>query len=158
LNPNMIIADEPVSALDVSIQAQIINLLKELQKTYQITIVFISHDLRVVRYITERVVVMYLGKIVEIAETEELYNHPLHPYTQILLQSNPNLDPRKRTEKALIEGEPPSPINLPIGCRFHARCKGATDKCSQSMPELREIKDNHQVACHYAERYMQYTA
>lgn len=156
LNPKLIIADEPVSALDVSIQAQIIDLLMELQKKFDITILFISHDLRVVRYITQRVVVMYLGKIIEIAETEELYTNPLHPYTQVLLKSNPNLDPRKRVKEAMIEGEPPSPIDLPKGCRFSPRCKYSTNKCRNEEPVLKETISGHQVACFYAGQIKNY--
>lgn len=152
LNPKLIVADEPVSALDVSIQAQIINLLKELQEQLQITIMFISHDLRVVRYVTQRVAVMYLGKIIEIAETETLYSQPFHPYTQILLKSNPNLDPRIRNKKPLIEGEPPSPIDLPTGCRFHQRCSVANARCQQETPELLPIAAGHYVSCFKAEK------
>jgi oligopeptide/dipeptide ABC transporter ATP-binding protein len=147
LNPKLIIADEPVSALDVSIQAQIINLIKDLQERLGITFIFISHDLRVVRYVTTRVVVMYLGKIIETADTEKLYRNPLHPYTKILLESNPNLDPRKREKKSLIEGEPPSPIDLPKGCRFCKRCKYAMDICHEKEPDLKEILPGHKAAC-----------
>ena len=156
LNPKLIIADEPVSALDVSIQAQIIDLLMELQQKFNITILFISHDLRVVRYITQRVVVMYLGKIIEVADTEELYTNPLHPYTQVLLRSNPNLDPRIRTKKPLVEGEPPSPIDLPKGCRFSPRCKFATEQCRQAPPPLTEVSPGHFAACHYSGQIQNY--
>jgi oligopeptide/dipeptide ABC transporter ATP-binding protein len=157
LKPKLIIADEPVSALDVSIQAQIIDLLMELQRKFNITILFISHDLRVVRYITQRVVVMYLGKIIEVADTEELYTNPLHPYTQVLLKSNPNLDPRIRAKEALIEGEPPSPIDLPKGCRFSPRCKFATDKCRNEEPVLEETIPGHKAACFFAGQIKDYS-
>lgn len=150
LNPKFIIADEPVSALDVSIQAQIINLLEELQKKLDLTILFISHDLRVVKYITHRVAVMYLGKIVELSDTDELYDNPLHPYTKVLLKASPNLDPRIREEKNLIEGDPPSPIDLPKGCRFNPRCTYASDICFQQEPKLEEKKKGHFVACHFS--------
>lgn len=156
LGPKLILADEPVSALDVSIQAQIIDLLMELQKELGITILFISHDLRVVRYITQRVIVMYLGKVIEMAMTEDLYTNPLHPYTQVLLRSNPNLDPRIRTDKTLVEGEPPSPIHLPAGCRFSPRCKFATDRCRSELPPLVEMSPGHFAACFYAGKIQNY--
>lgn len=149
LNPKLIIADEPVSALDVSIQAQILNLLCQLKQELGLTVLFISHDLRVVRYITDRVAVMYLGKIVELADTVELYRNPVHPYTQALMKSNPNLDPRIRKKKAEIEGEPPSPIHLPAGCRFSPRCKFAGKRCFEELPELKEVGQNHYAACFF---------
>ena len=134
--PRFIIADEPVSALDVSIQAQIINLLEELQERLHLTILFISHDFRVVRYISHRVAVMYLGKIVELADTEALFEHPAHPYTDILLRAEPPLDPRLRNTETAISGELPSPIRLPPGCRFHPRCPNARKECSEREPLL----------------------
>ncbi len=149
LNPAFIIADEPVSALDVSIQAQIINLLMELQQELNLTMLFISHDLRVVRLITHRVAVMYLGKIVEMSPTDELYEHPHHPYTQVLLKAAPLLDPTHRSRKYTIEGEPPSPVHLPEGCRFHPRCPMATEECRRKEPELIEITPGHWTACHH---------
>jgi oligopeptide/dipeptide ABC transporter ATP-binding protein len=147
VNPDFLIADEPVSALDVSIQAQVINLLSEIQEKFHLTLLFISHDLRVVRHITHRVAVMYLGRIVEIAPTEELFNRPFHPYSGILIQAAPALDPRKRTEANVISGEPSSPIDLPKGCRFCPRCPFATEQCSEQEPELRKIAKDRMVAC-----------
>lgn len=149
VNPDFLIADEPVSALDVSIQAQVINLLSEIQEKFHLTLLFISHDLRVVRHITHRVAVMYLGKIVEIAPTEELFSRPFHPYSGILIQAAPALDPRKRTDANVISGEPSSPIDLPKGCRFCTRCPFAVKECFEKEPELRNIGENRMVACHY---------
>lgn len=148
LKPKFLITDEPVSALDVSIQAQILNLLQKLQEDFGLTILFISHDLRVVNYIADRVAVMYLGKIVEIGDTDEIYENPQHPYTSILLKSSPNLDPRIREEKPLIEGNPPSPIDIPIGCRFRNRCPKAIKICFEQEPKLLKIEDGHYCACH----------
>ncbi len=148
LKPKFIIADEPVSALDVSIQAQILNLLQDLKEEMGLTMLFISHDLRVVSYIADRVAVMYLGKIVEIGKTEQLYGNSLHPYTKILLNSEPDLDPRNRREEAMIEGNPPSPIDLPYGCRFCSRCPQASIKCHQTEPELKQKEEGHMAACH----------
>ncbi len=148
VKPELVIADEPVSALDVSVQAQVINLLDDLQKDLNLTILFISHDLRVVRHVTQRIAVMYLGAIVEIAPTEELFANPQHPYTRILLKASPNLDPRNRNEKPMIEGELPTPIDVPSGCRFHTRCPYATERCSVEVPEFREVSDGHRAACH----------
>jgi len=148
VKPEFIVCDEPISALDVSIQAQIINLFLKLKKDYKLTYLFISHDLRVVRYISDRVAVMYLGKIVEIAASNELYNNPLHPYTQLLLSSVPNLDPSSKIKRQVIKGDPPSPVAIPRGCRFHTRCPLAEDICMNSEPELRRINDDHSVACH----------
>ena len=147
LQPKLIIADEPVSALDVSIQAQILNLLVELREKLNLTILFISHDLRVVQYITDRIAVMYLGEIVELADTAELYAHALHPYTQALLNAAPKLDPDEADEGDILQGELPSPIDLPEGCHFAARCPMACDKCREMAPELREIKKGHWAAC-----------
>lgn len=148
VNPEFIIADEPVSALDVSIQAQILNLLLKLQKEYGLSILFISHDLRVVNYISDRVAVMYLGKIVEIGTAGQIYEHYLHPYTEVLLKSAPNLDPRKRSEKPMIEGNPPSPIDILPGCRFCKRCHDAQGICFEVEPKMVEIEPGHFCACH----------
>ena len=147
LEPKLIIADEPVSALDVSIQAQVINLLIDLRAKLGLTLLFISHDLRVVRYITDSVAVMYLGRIVERASTNDLFEAPLHPYSQILLKASPSITKRDSDED-LIHGDLPSPINLPSGCRFHPRCPMACERCRTENPELREVKPGHWVACH----------
>lgn len=148
LQPEFIIADEPVSALDVSIQAQIINLLGDLQQQLGLTILFISHDLRVVRHITHRVAVMYLGSVMELGETETLFEHPLHPYTSVLTKAAPILNPMQRSREYVIEGETPSPIHMPDGCRFHPRCPYATGRCRTDKPELREVEPGRFVACH----------
>lgn len=149
LNPKFILADEAVSALDVSVQAQVINLLKDLQKELGLTYLFIAHGLNVVRYISDRVGVMYLGQLVEVAETEELFDHPLHPYSAALLSTNPVADPRKRKEKVVLKGEIPSPANPPAGCRFHTRCPIAQEICKTKVPDLVEIQEGRQVACHF---------
>jgi oligopeptide/dipeptide ABC transporter ATP-binding protein len=150
VEPQLIIADEPVSALDVSIQAQIINLLIELQEKLNLSILFISHDLRVVRYISDRVAVMYLGAMVETASTDDLYDRPMHPYTSVLLAAAPSMeDEREGEKKAAVLGELPSPINLPSGCRFHPRCAYCTEECTSTSPELRDMGDGHMVACHH---------
>ena len=150
VDPEFIICDEPISALDVSIQAQVINMLKELQEEKGLTYLFIAHDLSVVKYISDRVVVMYLGTIVETAETEELYGNPQHPYTQALLSAIPEADPdkAKANKRIQIKGEIPSPINPKNACRFAERCQYATDRCFNEMPELREVAPGHKVACH----------
>lgn len=148
-NPGFIIADEPVSALDVSIQAQILNLLNSLQKELNLTVMFISHDLNVIRHISNRVIVMYLGSIVEEGKTEDIFSHPLHPYTQILLKASPDLDPLKKKEKNVIEGDLPSPIHMPNGCRFHPRCPYCKDICMSTRPKLQETADGRKVACHF---------
>ena len=154
VDPEFIICDEPISALDVSIQAQVINMLKELQETRGLTYLFIAHDLSVVKYISDRVVVMYLGTIVEEAETEELYGNPSHPYTQALLSAIPEADPdkAKSNRRIAIKGEIPSPINPKNCCRFAERCQYATERCFQEMPQLREIAPGHRVACHLTEK------
>lgn len=150
VDPEFIICDEPISALDVSIQAQVINMLKNLQETLGLTYLFIAHDLSVVKYISDRVVVMYLGTVVETAETEELYANPTHPYTQALLSAIPEADPdkAKANKRIPIKGEIPSPINPKECCRFAERCQYATDRCRAEMPKLREVKPGHVVACH----------
>ncbi len=152
VGPEFVICDEPISALDVSIQAQVLNMLKELQDAMGLTYLFIAHDLSVVKYISDRVIVMYLGTVVEFSDTEELYTNPLHPYTQVLLSSIPVADPRQAREKKriMIQGEIPSPINPKDCCRFAERCPYATDACKSSLPPLRELKSGHFVACHRA--------
>lgn len=148
LKPKLIICDEPVSALDVSIQSQIINLLNKLQKEYNLTYLFISHDLSVVRYISDRVCVMFLGKICEVGETEKIFENPLHPYTKFLISAVPKPDPKLRsTEKEVLQGEIPSPVNPPKGCRFHTRCPYCKDICSKEEPKLKDI-NGRKVACH----------
>lgn len=150
IEPKFIVCDEPISALDVSIQAQVVNLLIKLQRELGLTYLFIAHDLSMVKHISDRVGVMYLGTMVEMASSEELYKNPLHPYTQALLSAIPIADPRieKSRQRVLLEGDVPSPINPPPGCRFKNRCRYAKDICSQEMPEFREIEPDHFVACH----------
>ena len=151
LNPKLIVCDEPVSALDVSVQSQVLNLMKELQQEFGLTYLFISHDLSVVKFMADRVAVMFLGKLCEVADTDSLYEKPLHPYTRFLLDAIPKADPRNRgREKRLLTGEMPSPIDVPSGCRFHTRCPYATDKCRTQEPQMRSVY-GHKVACHYAE-------
>ena len=147
-NPRLIIADEPVSALDVSIQAQVLNLMQKLQQDLKLTYIFIAHDLGVVRHISDRVGVMYLGRIVELADSESLYREPLHPYTQALLSAVPIPDPTHHREQILLEGDIPSPANPPAGCSFHTRCPYATDLCKFTVPIFRKVKPGHAVACH----------
>jgi len=153
LQPKLVILDEPVSALDVSIRAQILNLLRDLQNQFNLTYMFISHDLSVVKQFCDRTCVLYLGKIVEIADSELLYHEPLHPYTQALIEAIPasDLDTPSVTERAGLEGDIPSPIDPPSGCRFHTRCPMRMDKCSQETPQLREVKPGHRVACFLTE-------
>ena len=154
LNPTFIVCDEAVSALDVSIQAQIINLLKDLQKDYHLAYLFITHDLNVVRYIADRTAVMYLGKLAEVAPSETLFSNPKHPYTQALLSANPLPDPTVQRERILLSGDVPTPLNPPSGCRFHTRCPQAMDHCKTTAPPLIHIgrpEDHHTVWCHLYE-------
>jgi len=151
LKPKLIICDEPVSALDVSIQAQVINLLMDLQKEMGLTLIFIAHDLSIVKHISTKIMVLYMGNIVELAKSEDIYNHPRHPYTQALISAVPIPDPKieKSKDLILIEGDLPSPINPPSGCVFRTRCKKAQDICSQEKPELKKAASSHEVACHF---------
>lgn len=148
LNPDFIVADEPVSALDVSIQAQIINLLRDLQKEKKFSYLFISHDLSVVEHICDKVGVMYLGSLVELAPSDEIFKNPLHPYTKALMSAIPIPDPTVKRERIILKGDIPSPSNPPKGCKFHTRCPHATDRCKQENPEYREVSEGHFVACH----------
>ena len=151
LKPKLIICDEPVSALDVSIQAQVINLLMDLQKEMDLTLIFIAHDLSIVKHISTKIMVLYMGNMVELAKSEDIYDHPRHPYTQALISAVPIPDPKieKNKDLILIEGDLPSPINPPSGCVFRTRCKKAQDICSQEKPELKEAASSHEVACHF---------
>ncbi len=151
-NPDFVVADESVAALDVSIQADILNLLQSLQDEMGLTFLFISHDLSVVAHICDHVAVMYLGTLVESAPTRKLFANPSHPYTKALLSAIPSLDPNERTKVQKLEGEIPSPVNPPPGCRFHTRCPLAEDRCRTEVPEWRELSDGHSVACHFAEK------
>jgi oligopeptide/dipeptide ABC transporter ATP-binding protein len=147
VKPDLVIADEPVSALDVSIQAQIINLLKDLQEDLGLTFLFIAHDLGVVEYISDRVAVMYLGKIVELTDSDRLYSSAKHPYTQALLSAIPSLDPAKKSKRVLLPGDVPTPANVPSGCAFHTRCPHATQACRERTPEFKEVEKGHRVSC-----------
>ncbi len=149
LNPSLIVCDEPVSALDVSIQAQILNLMQDLQKKYHLTYIFISHNLSVVKHLCDRIAVMYLGNMVEIASKNDLFDRPAHPYTQALLDAIPIPDPDIPTMQEMLEGDVPSPMAPPAGCCFHTRCKKACPRCAQERPRLREIAPGHLVACHF---------
>jgi peptide/nickel transport system ATP-binding protein len=153
-DPKFIVADEPVSSLDVSIRAQILNLLQDLQSKEGISFLYISHDLSSVRQITQRVAVMYLGKIFEYAPTDQLFDEPLNPYTIALLSAIPVPDPKLRIARIILPGDVPSPLNPPSGCRFHPRCPYATQLCTEKEPELREVRRDHYVACHYAEEFL----
>jgi peptide/nickel transport system ATP-binding protein len=151
VEPQIIVCDEAVSALDVSIQAQVINLLRDLQKDLNLTYLFISHDLSVVEHISDKVGVMYLGRMVEFAETEDLFAKPMHPYTEALLSAVPVADPTVQIERIPLKGEIPNPANPPSGCFFHTRCRYCTEKCSQVAPEYKELEPGHFVACHHSE-------
>jgi peptide/nickel transport system ATP-binding protein len=149
LEPEVIICDEPVSALDVSVQAQVINLLEDLKRAHRLTLIFIAHDLAVVKNISDRVAVMYLGKLCEIGPSDDLYAKPAHPYTRLLLDSVPEPDPGVEPRTSTIGGEPPSPVNPPSGCRFNPRCPSASDRCRTEEPMMREVDSGHFVACHF---------
>lgn len=153
IEPEFLVCDEPISALDVSIQSQIINLLIDLQQKLGLTYLFIAHDLDIVRYISDRIAVMYLGHVMEIGDSDEVYNNALHPYSQALLSAVPIPDPdmEKQKQRIILQGDVPSPIDVPKGCPFAGRCRYAKDKCSEERPELREVKAGHQVACHFVD-------
>jgi peptide/nickel transport system ATP-binding protein len=152
LDSRLVVADEAVSALDVSVRAQILKLLQALKRQMNLTYVFISHDLSVVEYIADRVAVMYVGKVVELASTEALYQRPMHPYTEALMSAVPNPDPRQRSKRVVLSGEIPDPAKPPSGCHFHPRCPYAQARCSTDTPELREVAPGRLAACHFAEQ------
>ena len=154
VRPEFLVLDEPTSALDVSVQAQILNLLKSLQKKYGMTYLFITHNLAVIRSVSDRVIVMYLGKIVEEAPTDELFKNPVHPYTQALLSAIPVPDTRRKRDVLVLSGDVPSPSNPPSGCRFHTRCRFAENVCEKTEPQLKEIKTGHWSACHFSDEIM----
>ena len=153
LNPKLIVADEPVSALDVSVQAQVLNLLQDLQEAYGLTYLFISHDMAVIRHICDRVAVMYLGKIVELAETDALFGNPRHPYTEALMSAVPAVETDQVSRRIVLDGDVPSPASPPSGCHFHPRCRFATDICRSQVPDLRALDAAHAVRCHHAEAF-----
>ncbi len=150
LNPKLMVLDEPVAALDVSIQSQVINLLEDLQEDFNLTYLFVAHDLSVVKHISDRVLVMYLGRMAELASSDDLFENPLHPYTKALLSAVPIPNPRARRERIILQGDLPSPANPPSGCVFHTRCPLVQDVCKEKIPEWREAKPNHYMACHLA--------
>jgi len=154
VKPDFIICDEPISALDVSIQAQVVNMLEDLQKEMGLTYLFIAHDLSMVKHISDRIGVMYLGKLVEVAESKALYDAPMHPYTQALLSAIPIPDPEvtRNANRIILEGDVPSPVNPPSGCRFRTRCRYVMDICSKKEPELRDVGEGHMVSCHLMDK------
>jgi oligopeptide/dipeptide ABC transporter ATP-binding protein len=154
LRPKLIIADEPVAALDVSVQAQVLNLLNDIKKEFGLTIIFISHDLGVIKYFCDKIAVMYLGKVVEIAGSDEIYQHQVHPYTRALFSAIPVPDPTTVKERIVLQGDVPSPMAPPSGCRFHTRCPHAKDLCKSTEPKLVELKPGHQVACHFSSTFL----
>jgi peptide/nickel transport system ATP-binding protein len=147
LKPKLIVADEPVSALDVSVQSQVLNLLKELQSEFDLTLLFIAHDLSVVKHMSDRIGVMYLGNLVEISKADEIYDNPKHPYTRALISAIPQPDPRNKSERIILSGDVPSPQNPPVGCAFHPRCPEAMPQCSEKKPQLKEVNKEHRVSC-----------
>ena len=154
LNPEFVVCDEAVSALDVSVRAQVLNLMRNMQQKTNLTYLFISHDLSVVRHISDRIAVMYLGSVAEVAEKAQLYSNPMHPYTKALLSAIPLPDVKKKRQRIILQGDVPSAYNPPSGCKFHTRCPYATDRCKQEIPVLRQMEKGHQVACHRAEELM----